>query len=72
MITAYYGIFEEKLHKQKKDIERELERAKSDRRKQWLKDKLKDTKRLRNLIREMEQNTAKQITCPKCGEQFHG
>ena len=60
-ITAFHSVFEEKLKRMKKSIKEELERAKSDRRKEWLKKELKEAKGLRDLLKE----TASK--CPHCG-----
>lgn len=67
MNTGFYGVFKGKLDKHKKEIEKELERAKSDRRKIWLKNQLKETKKLRDLIKEMEKEMGTMTHCPHCG-----
>ena len=62
-ITAFVGVFEDKLQRLKISIKNELERAKTDRRKDWLKRELKEAKELRNLLKEFADNK----TCPHCG-----
>lgn len=62
-ITAFKGIFEEKLKRMKNSLKEELKKAKTDRRKDWLKSEIKEAKSLRNLLREMTDEK----TCPHCG-----
>ena len=68
--TGFYEIFKGKLVKQKEELKRELERAKSDRRKSWLKHQIKEAKSMRDLIKEMEKQMGKQTHCPHCGEKL--
>jgi len=70
MITSYSGVFAEKLAKQKEAIKKELKRAKSDRRKDWLKDQLKRTKKLRNILKDMEKESTSFSSCPHCGKSL--
>ena len=72
MNTAFYGVFKGKLHKYKEDLKKELERAKSDRRKEWLKRMLKEAKSMRDLLKEMEKQmgTETHTHCPHCGEKL--
>lgn len=65
-VTGFLGIFEEKLNRQKKELAKELELAKSDRRKEWMKRQIKESKKLRNLIKEMKNEI--NVKCPHCGE----
>ena len=65
MSVKYKGfkdIFVEKLSKQKQKIRLELERPSSERRKEWLKKQLQDTKKLKKLVEELGGDT-----CPHCG-----
>ena len=68
--TAFYGVFKGKLQKQKEDLKKELERAKSDRRKGWLKNQLKDAKSMRDLLKQMEKQMGHQTNCPHCGGEL--
>lgn len=70
MTTAFYSIFKGKLDKMKQELKEELERAKSDRRKDWLKKQIKETKNLNKTVKEMEKQMGNDITCPKCGHHF--
>ena len=70
MITSYRGVFAEKLAKQKESIKKELKRAKSDRRKDWLKHQLKETKKLRNILKDMEKESTSFSSCPHCGKSL--
>ena len=67
VITAFYGVFEEKLQKMKKDIKKELMRAKSIRRKDWLKEQLKEAKDMRDHLKTMKKNMRTEVF-PHCGE----
>lgn len=62
-ITAFVGVFEDKLQRMKKAIKTELERPVSQRRKAWLKTQLKEAKELRNMLKDF----AEDKTCPHCG-----
>ena len=62
MYKGFRSIFVEKLAKQKKMIKEELERPSSERRKEWLKKQLQDTRRLKKLVEELSDET-----CPHCG-----
>ena len=69
VITAFYGVFEEKLQKMKRDIKEELNRAKSIRRKDWLKKQLKEAKSMRDHLKTMKKNMRTEV-CPHCGESI--
>ena len=62
---GFRDVFVEKLAKQKKMIKEELERPSSDRRKEWLKKQLQDTRRLKKLVEELSEER-----CPHCGEKL--
>ena len=70
MNTGFYEIFKEKLERQKKDLRKELERAKSDRRKGWIKQQIKQAKSMRDLLKDMEKEMGKLTHCPHCGEEL--
>lgn len=65
-VTGFLGIFEEKLNRQKKELAKELDLSKSDRRKEWMKRQIKESKKLRDLIKEMKNEM--DVKCPHCGE----
>tara|TARA_X000001382_G_scaffold115649_1_gene94522 strand:+ start:358 stop:579 length:222 start_codon:yes stop_codon:yes gene_type:complete len=69
VITAFYGVFEEKLKKMKNEIRLELNRAKSIRRKDWLKKQLKEAKSMRDHLKTMKKNMRTEV-CPHCGESI--
>ena len=46
-------------------IKEELERPSSERRKEWLKKQLQDTRRLKKLVEELSEDR-----CPHCGEKL--
>ena len=62
---GFRGVFVEKLAKQKQMIKEELERPSSERRKEWLKKQLQDTRRLKKLVEELSDER-----CPHCGEKL--
>jgi len=63
-ITAFAGVFEHRLNVLKRDLKRELEKAKSDRQKDKLKKLMKEAKELRDLVRELKPK------CPHCGGEI--
>ena len=70
--TAFYGVFKGKLEKQKQELKQELERAKTDRRKDWIKKQIKEAKSMRDLLKKMEKQmgTETHTHCPHCGEKL--
>jgi hypothetical protein len=62
---GFRGVFVEKLAKQKQMIKEELNRPSSERRKEWLKKQLQDTRRLKKLVEELSEER-----CPHCGEKL--
>lgn len=67
MNTGFYGIFKDKLKKQKAELKKELEKAKSDRRKGWLRQQIRETKILQETVKQMEKKLDIKTCCPKCG-----
>lgn len=67
MNTGFYGVFDEKLKKLRKELKTELERAKTDRRKEWIQKQIKEAKSLRDLLKQMDKHMGKQNACPHCG-----
>ena len=65
MFKGFRDVFVEKLAKQKRMIKEELERPSSERRKEWLKKQLQDTRRLKKLVEELSEER-----CPHCGEKL--
>ena len=68
MITSFIPVFEERLSKLKNTLKIELERAKSERRKDVMKKLVKDAKSLQKTIKEAKKHNAK--TCPHCGGEI--
>lgn len=62
-ITAFQGVFEEKLERMKRSLKEELKKASSERRKDWLKREIKEAKSLRDCLKEM----IDEKLCPHCG-----
>jgi len=60
-ITAFAGVFEQRLNLLKQDLKKELQKAKSDRQKEKLKKLITECKEMRNLVRELKPK------CPHCG-----
>lgn len=66
--TGFYEIFRGKLERMKSELKSELERAKSDRRKDWIKRQVKDCKSLQKTVNEMEEvMDIPKKKCPHCG-----
>ena len=68
MITSFIPVFEERLSKLKNTLRIELERAKSERRKDVMKRLVKYAKSLQKTIKEAKKYNAK--TCPHCGGEI--
>ena len=68
MITSFIPVFEERLSKLKNTLRIELERAKSERRKDVMKKLVKDAKSLQKTIKDAKKHNAK--TCPHCGGEI--
>lgn len=64
-ITGFLGVFEENLNKLRISLKKELERAKSDRRKEVIKKQVSEARKLRDSLKEVKQVVAKK--CPHCG-----
>jgi len=60
-ITAFAGVFEQRLNVLKRDLKKEMEKAKGDRQKERLKKLLKECKEMRDLVKELKPK------CPHCG-----
>ena len=72
MITAYIGVFEEKLKRLKSDLKKELERAKSDRRKEVMKTLVQDAKGLQKTIKQANKFSNNRNVCWVCGGEDMG
>ena len=68
MITSFIPILEDKLTKIKNTLKNELQRAKSERRKDVMKRLVKDAKSLQKTINEVKKENAK--ICPHCGGEL--
>ena len=68
MITSFIPILEDKLTKIKNTLKIELERAKSERRKDVMKRLVKDAKSLQKTINEVKKENTK--ICPHCGGEL--
>lgn len=67
-ISAYMGLFEEKLKKLKTKIKDELNKDKKDRNKAALKGMLREAKSLQATVHEV--TTEHKAHCPHCGEEI--
>ena len=63
-ITGFLGVFEENLDKLRTSLKKELERAKSDRRKGVIKKQVREAKKLRDSLKVIQAVAKK---CPHCG-----
>ena len=68
MITSFIPILEDKLAKIKNTLKSELQRAKSERRKDVMKRLVKDSKSLQKTINEVKKENTK--ICPHCGGEL--
>lgn len=69
MQTGFIPVFEEKLKKLIKKIEREYERPKNERNKDFLKNTAKEARELRKLIKQCREEMGS-ICCPNCGHNL--
>lgn len=51
----------------KQELKSELEKAKTDRRKEWIRHQIKATKELQKTVKEMEKHMGVLTCCPNCG-----
>ena len=63
-ITAFAGVFEQRLNRLKDDLKKEFSKAKSDRQKDRLKKLVAECKDLRDTVRELKPK------CPHCGGEL--
>lgn len=69
MNTGMVPVFEEKFKKLLKKIEKEYEKPKSERDKDFLKRLSKEAKSLRKILKDCREEMGGQC-CPACGEKF--
>lgn len=70
-VSAFVGVFEDKLERIRKKLKAELEKPKADRHKADLKRIIKEAKDLRNMVREIRQEHSLEVKCPKCNHKFN-
>ena len=68
MITAFIPVFEQRLEKLKNTLKIELQRAKSERRKDVMKTLVKDAKKLQKTIKQVKKENI--VKCPHCGGEL--
>jgi hypothetical protein len=68
MITSFIPVFQERLDKLKNTLKNELQRAKSERRKDVMKKLVKDAKSLQKTIKEVKKENI--VKCPHCGGEL--
>ena len=68
MITSYIPVFQERLDKLKNTLKNELQRAKSERRKDVMKTLVNDAKKLQKTIKEVKKENI--VKCPHCGGEL--
>lgn len=69
MNTGMIPVFEEKLKKLIKKIEKEYEKPKTERNKDWTKRIIKEAKNLKKLLKQCQDEMGTQC-CPHCGEKI--
>ena len=69
MNTGMMPVFEEKFKKLLKKIEKEYEKPKEERNKNFLKKTAKEAKELRSLLRQCRKEMGTQC-CPHCGKEI--
>ena len=68
MITSFIPVFQERLDKLKNTLKNELQRAKSERRKDVMKTLIKDAKKLQKTIKQVKKENI--VKCPHCGGEL--
>lgn len=68
MITGFIPVFEQRLEKLKNTLKIELQRAKSERRKDVMKTLVKDAKKLQKTIKQVKKKNI--VKCPHCGGEL--
>lgn len=63
-ITAFAGVFEQRLNLLKRDLKKEMEKVKSERSKERIRKMVTECKEMRNLVRELKPK------CPHCGGEL--
>ena len=63
-ITAFAGVFEQRLTITKKSLKKELEKVKSDRRRELIKKMIREIKDLQEHLRDIKPK------CPHCGGEL--
>jgi hypothetical protein len=69
MNTGMIPVFEEKLQKLVKKIEKEYEKPKNERNKDFMKRVAKEAKALKKLLNDCREEMGGKC-CPKCGEKI--
>jgi hypothetical protein len=69
MNTGMIPVFEEKFKKLLKKIEKEYEKPKAERNKDWLKRIAREARGLRRMLRECKKEMGGKY-CPHCGEEL--
>ncbi|NNF15479.1 MAG: hypothetical protein HKN70_01975 [Gammaproteobacteria bacterium] len=69
-ITAFLGVFEQKLERHRAKLKAELKKPKEERRKKVLKESIAEAKKLRDMVREMRSEEAELVQCPNCQHEF--
>jgi hypothetical protein len=73
MLTeAFFGVFEQRAQQFRKSLKTELAKTKKERRKDQIKNWIKEIKDLETMIKKAEADCVEtcQTTCPKCGHCF--
>lgn len=63
-ITAFAGVFEQRLDLTKKSLKKELEKTKSDRRRDLIKKQIAEIKSLQHTLKDIKPK------CPHCGGEL--
>ena len=63
-ITAFAGVFEQRLALTKRSLKKELEKEKSDRRRDIIKKMISEIRGLEEYLKDMR------VKCPNCGHEL--
>jgi uncharacterized protein YjgD (DUF1641 family) len=69
-VVSHLNALRDKLIRQKKSIQRLLNKPKNERNKRIIRQIIKEAKGIRKILKQHADNTKEQVVCPKCNHEF--